>query len=72
MAEGYMRAHYGDRYDVFSAGTEPTAIDPIAIAVMTETGIDISQGRAKPVAEFSGKPVDTVVHKAIDYTFPVI
>ena len=61
IAEGYMRAEYGDRYDVFSAGTEPSAIDPVAIAVMNEIGIDISKNGSKPVDEFSGKTIDTVV-----------
>jgi protein-tyrosine-phosphatase len=31
MAEGYLRARYGDRYEACSAGTAPTALDPLAI-----------------------------------------
>jgi len=42
MAEGYLRARYGDRFDAFSAGNKPTEIHPAAIAVMEELGIDIS------------------------------
>ena len=32
MAEGYLRARYGDRYEAFSAGTEPEPVHPMAIA----------------------------------------
>ena len=56
-----MRAHYGDRYEVFSAGTEPSGIDPVAVGVMKEMGIDISGNRSKPVSDFSEKTIDTVV-----------
>ena len=43
MAEGYMKAKYSDRFEVFSGGTEPTRVHPMAIEVMKEIGIDISQ-----------------------------
>ncbi len=46
MAEGYMKAKYGDRYDVFSGGTEKGQVHPKAIAVMKEIGIDISGQRS--------------------------
>ena len=54
MAEGYMKAKYGDRYEVFSGGTEVTRVHPMAIAVMKEIGIDISQYRSKLIDEFYG------------------
>ena len=61
MAEGYMNAKYGDRYEVFSGGTEVTRVHPLAIAVMTEIGIDISGNRSKLIDEFFGKGIETVV-----------
>jgi arsenate reductase len=61
MAEGYMKARYGDRYDVFSGGTEVTRVHPMAIAVMQEIGIDISQHRSKLIDEFYGLGIETVV-----------
>jgi arsenate reductase len=61
MAEGYMRARYGDRYEVFSGGTEITRVHPMAIEVMKELGIDISGYRSKLVDEFYGKGIDTAV-----------
>lgn len=61
MAEGYMNARYGDRYEAFSAGTEATRVHPVAIAVMQEIGIDISGHRSKVLDEFFGKGIETVV-----------
>ncbi len=61
MAEGILRALYGERFDVFSAGTEPKDVNPFAIKVMKEIGIDISKHRAKSVKEFLGEEFDLVV-----------
>lgn len=61
MAEGYLRARYGDRYDAFSAGTEASTISPYAVRAMLEIGIDISQHRSKSLEEFDGKKMDIVV-----------
>jgi arsenate reductase (thioredoxin) len=61
MAEGYIQAKYGDRYEVFSGGTEVTRVHPMATAVMQEIGIDISGQRSKHIEEFFGKGIGTVV-----------
>ena len=61
MAEGLLRAKYGDRYDAFSAGTRQSAVSSRAIAVMKEIGIDISQHRSKNLDEFRGESIDIVV-----------
>lgn len=42
MAEGLLRSLYGNRYEVYSAGTQPSRVNPYAIKVMSEIGIDIS------------------------------
>lgn len=56
IAEGYLRHYVGDRFDVYSAGTEPASrVHPTAIAVMAEDGIDISNGRPKSVSTYLGK-----------------
>lgn len=47
MAEGYLHARYGDRYEACSAGTAPTALDPRAARVMDEIGAGIAGQRAK-------------------------
>jgi arsenate reductase (thioredoxin) len=65
MAEGLLRARGGERYAVFSAGTHPRNVHPMAIQVMREVGIDISEAaghRAKSLDEFAGQPpMDLVV-----------
>ncbi|MDD1680776.1 MAG: arsenate reductase ArsC [Methanoregula sp.] len=61
MAEGYMNAKYGDRFEAFSAGTEATRVHPMATEVMKEIGIDISSHRSKLLDEFFGKGIETVV-----------
>ncbi len=61
MAEALLRALYGDKYEVFSAGTDPRNLNPFAIAVMEEIGIDISKHRSKNVKEFLGEEFDLVV-----------
>jgi arsenate reductase len=69
MAEGLLRAKAGGNLEVLSAGTEPAArVNPLAVQVMREIGIDISQARPKDLNEFLGHvPVRyliTVCHNA--------
>ena len=61
MAEGLVKTLYPDRYEVFSAGTEPSGVNPYAIKVMAEIGIDISRNRAKSLNEFLNMEFDYVV-----------
>lgn len=61
MAEGYLRAKYGDRYEAFSAGTTATAVHPLAVQVMGEVGIDISGHQSKDLGRFIGQEMDVVV-----------
>jgi arsenate reductase (thioredoxin) len=52
MAEGFFRKYAPDGYESISAGTKPTSrINPLAIQVMNELGIDISQQKPKDVTE---------------------
>jgi arsenate reductase len=61
MAEGLLRRHLGDRYEIHSAGTKPSQVRPEAIAVMGEIGIDISGHRSKSVDEFLGREFQYVI-----------
>lgn len=61
MAEAFWRRHGGDRWDAFSAGVNPKGVNPLAVKVMGEAGIDLSGHRSKPVSEFNGQPFDLVV-----------
>jgi arsenate reductase len=61
MAEGYLRARYGDRYEVCSAGTHPSQVSRKAVFVMQEIGVDISGHHAKSLDEFAGREIDVAV-----------
>ncbi len=61
MAEGVLRHFNGDKFEVLSAGTKPSSVNPIAIKVMQEIGIDISGHRSKHVDEFKGQKIDYVI-----------
>src|SRR3954453_1159631 len=61
MAEGLLRHMAGDRFDVYSAGTEATAIRPEAITVMNELGIDISGQESKTFQRYLPERWDYVI-----------
>lgn len=61
MAEGLLRARYGDRYAVYSAGTEPGGVNPFAVETMREIGIDIGGHRSESVDAYADRPLDYVV-----------
>jgi len=86
MAEGLLRSKYGDRFEVFSAGTRQSRVSARAIEVMNEIGIDISHHHSKTLSEISGMtfdlavtlcdnarqvcPVVSCAHETIHYGFP--
>lgn len=61
MAEAFLNCFYGDVYQAFSAGVVPSRVDPLAIDVMSEIGIDISLHRSKGVEEALDNFYDTIV-----------
>jgi arsenate reductase len=61
MAEGLLRRLAGDRMDVFSAGTKPSIVNPLAIKAMDERGIDLRLHRSKHLNEFLNQPFDYVI-----------
>ena len=61
MAEGLLRRLGGDAFDVASAGTEPSAVHPLAVVAMAEMGIDISRQWAKSTDEFVQQRFDYVI-----------
>ncbi|PKN12682.1 MAG: arsenate reductase [Deltaproteobacteria bacterium HGW-Deltaproteobacteria-4] len=61
MAEGLINHFLGDRYKAFSAGTEATRVNPRAITVLQELGIDISGQRSKTLDEFAAERFDYVI-----------
>jgi arsenate reductase len=72
MAAGYARALAGDRIDVLSAGSEPAdQINPNAIAVMAEEGIDIAGSMPKILTTQSVKDSDVVITMGCGDTCPI-
>ena len=61
IAEGLLKSLYDEYYDVYSAGSIPTSVNPYAIQVLTEIGVDISENRSKKLKEFEGFEFDYVV-----------
>jgi arsenate reductase len=63
MAEAFMRARCGDRFDAYSAGLEPGTLNPLVVTVMHERHIDLSAHTAKSIAAVLGlkKQFDYVV-----------
>ena len=61
MAEGLVNHYLGDQFQAFSAGTEATRVNPLAIRVLAELGIDISHHSSKVLTEFEGQPFDYVI-----------
>ena len=60
MAEGFLRALGGDRFEAASAGTVAAEVHPLAVRAMGEIGIDISRQRSKSIDELAG-PFDVCV-----------
>jgi arsenate reductase len=61
MAEGFLRALGGPRFAAFSAGTQATAVRPLAIRAMAEVGIDISGQWSKTLDQYLDQPFDLVI-----------
>jgi arsenate reductase len=61
IAEGFLRALGGDSFEVESAGTEATRVNPLAIRAMAEVGIDLTGHRSKTFDGFLEAPWDDVI-----------
>lgn len=61
MAEGFLRAMAGDRFEAQSAGTEQTSVNPLAIRVMAERAIDISGHTSKVYDGLIGERWDYLI-----------
>jgi arsenate reductase len=61
MAEGWAKHLKSDLLDAYSAGIEIHGLNPYAVKVMAEKGVDISGHHSKTVSELAGIPFDIVV-----------
>src|SRR3989442_302045 len=72
MAEGLARALAPSGYRFWSAGSEPTALNPLAVTALAELGIDISHHSAKGIGEVPLDEVDTIVTLCAEEVCPVV
>ena len=61
MAEGLVNHDLAGQVQAFSAGVRPSRVNPRAVQVMAELGIDISRHRSKSVTELAGEQFDLVI-----------
>lgn len=61
IAEGYLRFYAGDKAEIYSAGVETHGVNPRAIAIMAEDGIDISTHTSNNISEYAGIGFDHVI-----------
>ena len=61
IADGYLKHFAGGKAEVYSAGVETHGVNPRAIAIMKEDGIDISQHTSNNVNEYTHIPFDLVI-----------
>ncbi len=61
MAHGYLQQIAGQRATVLSAGVETHGLNPKAVQVMAEDGLDISQHTSNHVNEYAHLPIDYVI-----------
>ncbi len=71
LAEALLRALAGDRFEVYSAGSEPTRPHPFALRVLQDEGIAVSALRSKSVSEFLAQPFDYVITLCAEEVCPV-
>ncbi len=55
MAEAFVRHYAADHFEAYSAGLEPTGMNPLTVQVMQEIGLDLSGQHSKSVTEYLGK-----------------
>jgi arsenate reductase len=55
MAEAFLRKYAGDRFNVYSAGLDPTEVHPMTRQVMHDVGLDLDDQRAKGVQTYLGR-----------------
>ncbi len=61
MAEGWTRQLKGDQIEAYSAGIETHGLNPNAVKVMSESGVDISNHKSENVRDYLDKDIDYVV-----------
>ncbi|NNC38365.1 MAG: arsenate reductase ArsC [Acidimicrobiales bacterium] len=72
MAEGLARKLFGDSANIQSAGSAPAGVNPFAVAVMKEVGIDLSTHRSKNVMDINMNQIDLIITLCADEVCPIV
>lgn len=72
MAEGIARAEWGNDVAVLSAGSQPKAVNPLAVKVMEEIGIDISRHKSKSIDSLDISNIDIIITLCEEEICPVV
>jgi arsenate reductase len=72
MAEGIARHLLGKKHQIFSAGSDPSHLNPLAIKVLKEINIDISHHRSKSVKEIDLNSIDLVITLCTEEICPIV
>lgn len=70
MAEGLAKNILGNTYHIFSAGSNPTFVHPLAIKVMLEIGVDIRKQYSKPITTIDLSQIDIIITLCKDEICP--
>jgi arsenate reductase len=71
IAEGLARMMFGDRIGIQSAGSAPSQVNPYAIEVMREIGVDLTAHHSKSVEAIDPRTVHTVITLCAEEVCPV-
>ena len=72
LAEGIARNYFGDTVRIQSAGSNPSQLNPIAVEVMSDLGIDISQQYSKSVDEIELADLDLIITLCAEEVCPIL
>ncbi len=72
IAEGLARSLFGKTAYIQSAGSKPTRVNPFAVRVMSELGIDITSHRSKAIADINPHNLDLVITLCAEEVCPVM
>lgn len=72
MAEGIARDHFGNRHQVLSAGSQPSSLNPAAVAALSEIGIDISSHYSKSVSDIDLSSIDLIITLCAEEVCPIV
>ncbi|MCB9025879.1 MAG: arsenate reductase ArsC [Bdellovibrionaceae bacterium] len=72
MAEGLARHYLGNSFEIYSAGSQPSRLNPLAVKSMTEIGIDISKQSSKSLDDIPLDKIDLIITLCHEEVCPIV